>query len=433
MSSVLSRGKKFAPMPEKKGRNLRQIEEQFRMLDDKEKRINEYYDERKLNVGRPMDDHDDLSFIMMASANVNLQTSNFWDVIKEKQEATSSKYHDMKLKESGTKKTRKLIEVPDTLVHYRSPLHIQQIEKKKAFLKTSTPTTPTETKPNHDDTLQNESTTNSEGISLMDRTALEDVDRSQESSAIPSPVFKVTSSYTDLNQQLAEVFAFEIRVHQLAEHPNALFDVKIYDELMPIERVTIMKDLRINRDCFIIFNEPSMIKFNALTLPWVESPDELINQTLVVEVQGTYPSKTRTAKSSIKFSHKSHHEKPKIQIPPLRDASFLRSRSPSPTQREKSNKSLLTDLGALPFSTSPAHTNEEELKRSLSCQSIPHPPSARPLAPIEEVDEDAIQRKLERMNSLEGPLSPSAQRYRELQFMRENMKLNLKLHQKLLS
>ncbi|KAF0977927.1 hypothetical protein FDP41_003249 [Naegleria fowleri] len=432
MSSVISRGKKFSPRPEKKGRNLQQIEEQFRMLDEKEKRINEYYDERKLNVGRPSED-EELSFILTTSANVNLHTSNFWDVIKEKQETTSNKYHGMKSKEKIMKKSRKLIEVPDTLVHYRSPLHIHQVEKKKAFLKTSTP--PNETKPvsnvNLSDHLQDESI-NSEGISLMDRTALEEVDRSQESSTIPSPVFKVTSPSSDLNHKLGEVFSFEIRVHQLAEHSNTLFEVKIYDEHMPIERVTLMKDLRINRDAFIIFTEPNMIKFNALTLPWVESPEDLINQTLVVEVQGTYPSRTRVAKSSIKFSHKSqptHHEKPKIQIPPLRDVSFSRSRSPSPTQREKSNRSLL-DV-ALPYSVSPARTNEEELKRSLSCQAIQPPPS-NTTPPVEE-EEDAVQRKLERMNSIEGPLSPSSQRYRELQFMRENMKLNLKLHQKLLS
>ena len=87
----------------------------------------------------------------------------------------------------------------------------------------------------------------------------------------------------------------------------------------------------------------------------------------------------------------------------------------------------------LPFTTTPSVPKENDLQRSLSCIPVTSL-SLKIQTPAVPIEEDMIQRhKLERSNSIDSQLSPSSQKYRQLQALRENMKLNLMLQQKLLS
>jgi len=134
-----------------------------------------------------------------------------------------------------------------------------------------------------------------------------------------------------------------------------------------------------------------------------------------VEVQGTFPSRTRVARSSIRFSHNKKYPLPNTEK--KHNNTSPKSISPTKVPRIHNFES------SLPYST----TLPREKDLTVGMNNIP----VTTTKTVQEPEEDAIQRKLERVTS--GSLSPNSERLRELHQMRENMKLNLMVQQKLIS
>ena len=270
---------RFVPRPEKKGRNLRQIEEQFRILDEKEKKLREKFVEEEENDTNSSLNMSAFNSSILSAANESLnQSSNTVEGIDntfimtfEKRAKSTNSHHNPFRSVPPKPKPPKLIVVPNTTTQFRSSLHLKQTARKRSQPNILTQSTPNNT------SCYSEAETEEE-INIQDRTTLDNEEEPEEkeiAEELPT-IFTLSSG---MDPKVTEIFSFEVRVHQLAEHPNGLFDVKVYDESKPFERVFILKDLRINRDCYIIFHEPSFIKFNALTLPWVERPENLVNHT----------------------------------------------------------------------------------------------------------------------------------------------------------
>ena len=228
--------------------NLRQIEEEFSKLDERERRNGTIYDETR-NI-QPM--------IMLAGSS-NQRKASYWDPVFDA---------------SSPNVQPPIRQVPNTLTHYRSPLHIKQetLKKKETSIPRNAPATSQQL--SEDNTIDP-----SQEIMIRDDDSYVSDEIADEVTPISKSEIKV-ASVPVVDSKLADIFAFEIKVHHtMREHSDGLFDVKIYDSDKPFENLLMLKDLRMNRDCCIVFYEPNIVKFNALTLEWVDKPETLLNHT----------------------------------------------------------------------------------------------------------------------------------------------------------